>query len=641
MCGIAGIFFISKSSEPIASQQGEKASVASLLDRMIGHLKHRGPDDQGSFVLSTTDIGLGIAHTRLAILDLSSAGHQPMEAAQGKLCLTYNGEVYNYRELRRELSADAEAWKSQTDTEVILKLYERYGVGSLQKLRGMFALALWDGRRNELLLARDHFGIKPLYYYSTRRLFIFSSEIRALLASGLVPGKLDREGLTSYLRFGAIESPLTIIEGVKSVAPGHYLCVRHQGNELQVHQKEYAGNVFEISSGIQITNRNEAVAILRERLEESIKLHLVSDVPLAAFLSGGIDSSAIVALMNRVTDQRPKTFNIAFAEKKFNENAYADIIAKKFQTDHHEIVLSESTLLEMLPKALAAMDQPTIDGVNSYVISHAVKQAGITVALSGLGGDELFAGYPSFRRAQKLRNLSSIPAPVRQATARAGRWFFGNSVQQRKAWHLLAGGGTPRSAYTISRQLFSWEEIAALMKADRLPAQRHVLNALSFANNQNDSLNAVSIYELQGYMANMLLRDTDQMSMAHSLEVRVPFVDRVVIPYVLSLPGKWKIDASRPKPLLVDAVADLLPQEIWQRPKMGFTLPFEQWMRSALKPDIDQVFSDTSGLAQIGITQFGRSFWQAFEQNSTKERWSRPWAIYVLKRWCEINSISL
>jgi asparagine synthase (glutamine-hydrolysing) len=641
MCGIAGIFSNSKSAKSVAAQKGGSVPISSLLDRMIGQLRHRGPDDQGVIVLCNNNSEVGLGHTRLAILDLSSAGHQPMKESHGKLLLTYNGEVYNYRELRRELHSEAEEWLSQTDTEVILRLYKHYGIDSLKKLRGMFALALWDGHQNELFLARDHFGIKPLYYYSTKNLFVFSSEIRALLSSGLVPRKLDIEGLTSYLRFGAVESPLTIIDGVKSVPPGHYLCVRRTDNDLQIELKDYAGSVFELPSDIQVTSRNEAVAILREKLEESIKLHLVSDVPLATFLSGGIDSSAIVAMMNRVTNERPKTFNVTFAEKEFNEDTYARLIAKRFSTDHHEIMLSEDALLEMLPGAFSAMDQPTIDGINTYVISRAVKQAGITVALSGLGGDELFAGYPSFRRVQKLRNLAAIPDSVRQATARAGQRFFGNSVQQRKAWHLLAGGGTPHSAYTISRQLFSWEEIAVLLDKERLFAQIYQSNPASLRNHQSDPLNAVSVYELQGYMANMLLRDTDQMSMAHSLEVRVPFVDSIVVPFVLSLPGKWKLDAGRPKPLLVDAVADLLPQEIWQRPKMGFTLPFERWMHSTLRSDIEKAFSDAKGLGQVGITAYGRSIWNTFQKSAVKERWSRSWAIYVLRRWCDNNLVSL
>jgi asparagine synthase (glutamine-hydrolysing) len=629
MCGIAGVF----------RPGGEAAEIERCLLQMQDVLRHRGPDDRGTWL--APDCGIGLTHTRLSILDLSPAGHQPMLNPDSQSWLTYNGEIYNYKELRAELDGESKRWQSETDTEVILKAYERWGVGFLNQLRGMFALAIWDSRREQLLLARDPFGIKPLYYYSNGTSLVFASEVRALLASGNVPKQLCAQGLASYFQFGSVISPLTMIEGVRSLPPGRYLTVSPNSNGLEVEESCYAEKLFSENGGAPILDRHEAVRDLRDKLEESIHLHLVSDVPLAAFLSGGIDSSAIVALMSRVAEERPKTFSIVFEEKEFSEASYARLIAEKFETDHHEILLSESALFRMLPDALAAMDQPTIDGINSYVISRAVKDAGITVALSGLGGDELFAGYPSFRRVQKLRNLSVIPSSIRKAAARTGLTFLGNSVQQRKAWNLLAGGGTPLSAYMISRQVFSQEESIALMNGKWPVDANQFLDGASSKELPADSINEVSLYELQGYMANMLLRDTDQMSMAHSLEVRVPFVDSVIVPFVLRLPGKWKVDGRRPKPLLLDAVADLLPPEIWQRPKMGFTLPFARWMRSALKPDIDQAFADTSGLARIGITQISQSFWQAFEQSFTRERWSRPWGIYVLKRWCDINSISI
>jgi len=287
------------------------------------------------------------------------------------------------------------------------------------------------------------------------------------------------------------------------------------------------------------------------------------------------------------------------------------------------------------------MDQPTIDGINTYVISKAVKEAGITVALSGLGGDELFAGYPSFRRARQLRNLNAIPGFLRKSVARAGESVFGGSVQQRKAWRLLHAGGTPQSTYTISRQLFSWEEVAALTNTERKRERREQPGWLRTQSGSQDAVNAVSLCELQGYMANTLLRDTDQMSMAHSLEVRVPFVDKEVVSLVLGLKGKWKLNGGRPKPLLLDAVWDLLPEEIWRRRKMGFVLPFERWMHTVLKAEMLETFSDGSSLKAMGISERGRAIWQSFDRTPRKERWARPWALYVLKRWCELNDVSL
>jgi asparagine synthase (glutamine-hydrolysing) len=297
--------------------------------------------------------------------------------------------------------------------------------------------------------------------------------------------------------------------------------------------------------------------------------------------------------------------------------------------------------LNMLPGALASMDQPTMDGVNSYVISRAVKQAGITVALSGLGGDELFAGYPSFHRQRRLQKMKGIPRSLRTAAASVGRTVLGASVHHRKAWDLLAGGATATHTYTVSRRLFSEEEIAGLLGKNATQAERLAQRSCSAEVERRDPLNAISLYELQGYMANTLLRDTDQMSMAHSLEVRVPFVDSVVATFVLSLPGKWKMDGVRPKPLLLDALGDLLPEEVWRRPKMGFTLPFEKWMRSALTTQLDAAFLPQGGLDRLGISKSAADIWQTFKNTPHRERWSRPWALYVLNRWCEINSVSL
>jgi asparagine synthase (glutamine-hydrolysing) len=645
MCGIAGVLINPHGPEHAPEQvNGERVCLKDALDRMVTQMQHRGPDDHGSLIHNGQGLQAGLASTRLSIVDLSSAGHQPMQNLATGNSIAYNGEVYNYKELRDELGANAQLWQSNTDTEVILKSYEAWGTQSLPRLRGMFGFGIWDAQRKRLVLARDRYGMKPLYYYATPHVFVFASEVRTLLESGLVPKKLSITGVASYLRFGAIEAPLSIIDGVRCLLPGHYLTVEANGNELQVKDAGFADDILEPGANNTVSSRKEAAHTLRTMLEDSVRAHLVSDVRVAAFLSGGIDSSALVALMSRVAEEPPKTFTVVFKEQDFSEESYARLLAERFGTEHHEIPLSEWSLLQMLPQALDAMDQPTIDGINTYVISKAVSEAGIKVALSGLGGDELFAGYPSFRRARQFRNLSAVPAPIRQAIARAGQAIFGNSVHQRKAWFLLSAGGTPHSTYTISRQLFSWAEVNALIDRDRGNGSFDLDSPqIPLANGgPPDPLNAISVYEIQGYMANMLLRDTDQMSMAHSLEVRVPFVDSTVIPFVLGLPGKWKLDGRRPKPLLLDALGDLLPEAIQRRPKMGFTLPFERWMHSALKPEIDQTFSKSSDLAKLGVPgDFARAVWEKFVSDPRKERWSRPWSLHILKTWCEINGVTL
>jgi asparagine synthase (glutamine-hydrolysing) len=611
-----------------------------MVAAMSGLLEHRGPDDRGSSISHSDLTTVAFGHTRLSILDLSAAGHQPMSGGSaGQLEITFNGEIYNFKDLRNELGTADGQWQTQTDTEVILRAYERWGSDAFRRLRGMFAFAIRDASREQLVLARDVLGIKPLYYFNDGTRFIFASEIRSLLSSGLVPKEMCPEGLSSYLSYGAVEAPLTIIKGVRMLLPGHYLTVCCRDGKLDLVGKSFADDFYQQIEGDVPANRRDAVVRLREVLEDSVRQHLVSDVPVGAFLSGGIDSSAIVALMSRVSQERPRTFSVVFAEKEFTEAEYARLVSQKFGTEHREIRLTESEMLSLLPRALGDMDHPTIDGINTYVVSKAVHDAGIKVALSGLGGDELFAGYPSFRRAQLLQKLSVVPKGLRTATASAGRALLHRSVQHRKAWDLLGGELSPQFAYTTSRQLFSPIEVAELMCArNRRNGGTH-LAAPSPASNGADFINAVSLCELKGYMADMLLRDTDQMSMAHSLEVRVPFIDSRVVPYVLSLPGSWKIDPRRPKPLLLDALGDLLPEQIWRRRKMGFTLPFERWMLSDLSREIDETLGSGSITGGSVSQSFGAHIWANFKKGPRRERWSRPWSLYVLSKWCELNGV--
>jgi asparagine synthase (glutamine-hydrolysing) len=539
--------------------------------------------------------------------------------------ITYNGETYNFKDLRYELSGP---WSSNTDTEVVLRAYREFGVDAFRKMRGMFALALWDHQRQTLVLARDPLGIKPLYYYVSENQFVFASELRALLASGLIPRKLSAAGVDSYLANGSVEAPLTIVEGVKQVLPGYVLHVRaNDTRQIELTDTEFATPKPQSVEG----NREDAVACLRHQLEESVRLHLVSDVPLGVFLSGGMDSSALVALMSRIGTQ-PKTFSIVFDEPKFTEAPFSRAVAERFNTDHSEIRLSEDRLLGILPAAIASLDQPTMDGINTFVVSSAVKSKGITVALSGLGGDELFAGYPSFRRALRFDAMSQVSKRVLRAASGVGQVALNGSVQRHKFWQLANSGGRPEDVYRISRQLFSADSVMRITGRDGdQPAHNgHHANG--------DVVNAISRLELTGYMTNTLLRDTDAMSMAHSLEVRVPFVDTRVVDYALSLPGEWKAPSRvGPKPLLADAVADLLPREFFNRPKMGFTLPFEKWLQGSLRGEVGSVLeSPEYGMNAPAV----RDVWRRFLEKPRAVGWSRPWALYVLSRWCEVNRVS-
>lgn len=642
MCSIAGIINLSQN----AAQRRE--TTAAALERMMRALNHRGPDDRGIWLAPESGKGsVGLANTRLAIIDLSPAGHQPMLDQERGVCLTYNGEIYNFQDVRAELADDARPWNSHTDTEVVLRAYERWGIESLSKFRGMFALAIWDQEREELLLARDPLGIKPLYYYRTENLFVFASEIRALLASGMVPRKLSREGLASYLERGSVEAPATIIDGVRSLMPGEYLRISAQSSALHAEgavYPEHAGGKERVSPP---PDRDAAVRLLREILADSVRRHLISDVPLGVFLSGGIDSSALVALMSEVAPERVKSFSVIFAEEKFSEASHARLVAAKYGTEHREIPLGEDGLLAMLPGALEAIDQPTMDGINTYVVSKSVREAGITVALSGLGGDELFAGYSTFHRGQQLRSLSRVPRDLRRAAAAVGGSLLARSVQQRKFWELMASDASPRAAYDVTRQLFGAAQVRALMLGaeEAVSLSRAIASPVEIAcedDERDDPVNAVSRCELRGYMVNTLLRDTDFMSMAHSLEVRVPFVDRVVVDFVLGLPGHWKLNGGRAKPLLQDALHPLLPAEITDRPKMGFMLPFENWMQSRLREELDGVFADEARLRGAGINpRAAVETWRRFLKEPRRVGWTRPWSIYVLARWSGLHGVTL
>jgi asparagine synthase (glutamine-hydrolysing) len=602
---------------------------------MNAALTHRGPDDEGIVMCGAAVLG----NTRLAVIDTSDAGHQPMHDPQTGNWITYNGETYNFKQLRNELESERQAWRSSSDTEVVLRAYGEWGVDAFRRLRGMFALALWDEQKRELVLARDPLGIKPLYYYRTEQLFIFASEVRALLASGLVPRTLSSAGVDSYLACGSVEAPLTIVDGVKQLLPGQYLQVRvDDEGKVGVTRGEFGARHREAEVS---RSRAEAVARLRSELEESVRLHLVSDVPLGVFLSGGIDSSAMVALTSRISGEPPRTFSVVFDEPDYSEATHARTIAAKFRTDHRETRLNEDQLLELLPQALASLDQPTMDGINTFVVSKAVKQAGVTVALSGLGGDELFAGYPSFKRALKVDSMSPLSKQLLRAASGVGKFALNGSTQRSKFWQLAGSDCSPADVYRISRQLFAPDYVPQLKKGLTRSAPHTDGRCLAAS---ADVVNQISELELRGYMTNTLLRDTDAMSMAHSLEVRVPFVDVNVVEFALSLPGKWKLSDGTngfSKALLADAVADLLPRDLLARPKMGFTLPFEKWMQGRLRDEIGAVLGDGGRIGDAGLIVDGvRDVWRKFLQKPRATGWSRPWALYSLARWCEINKVA-
>ena len=630
MCGIFGIL----------SREGDVSR--DVLARAQKCLAHRGPDDSGAVVIdgSVVPSQLGFAHTRLSIIDLSPLGHQPMQDPVTGNWIVFNGEIYNFRELRKELESAGVAFKSHSDTEVILAAYRVWGESCLARLGGMFAFALWDAPRKRLLLARDPMGIKPLYYHQSKQNFIFASEVRTLLQTGLVPRKLDPTGVLSYLAFGSVYEPWTIVEGVMAVPPGHVLTVengslssREYWNPLQASSRTES----DASSGNGIATAGQLPAILRD----AVLSHLVSDVPVGVFLSGGIDSSALVAVLSH-NGVRANTFSLVFQEEEFNEGQYSREIARRFGTEHHEIPVSQQDTLAVLPEGLCAMDQPTIDGINTYLVSAKTRAAGMKVALTGLGADEMFAGYSNFRRVPKMeafsRRFGRLPRLARRPLSTSVAMFAGTGDLSRKLAELATGHDSIVHPYFLVRTLFGAAEREVLAGegfGDSERALEGVLRESIARSSILDPVNRVSYLESHFYMRNTLLRDSDSMSMAHGLELRVPYLDRPLVEACFRIPGSKKLQGDLPKSLLLASLGVELPREIVNRRKRGFTLPFERWLRGEMRPVVEDALLK-SNWDQTSISASAvRGVWNRFLAGETS--WSRPWSLFVLKRWCEHN----
>ncbi len=584
------------------------------IEAMLRALYHRGPDDSGWTAATRADRSEAealLGATRLAILDVSFAGHQPMRDPATGNWIVLNGEIYNHLDLRAELGQRGEPWRSGSDTETILRSYAVWGMDVLPRLRGMFALAIWDASQGALLLARDRLGIKPVYFTEVAEGVAFASEVRAFTAGGLLKPQLDRMGLSGYLKFGSVPEPLTLFRGVSSLAAGHWMRI----------ERGRVSNVGCYWSPVPSPKARRRLNIrhLREQLERAITEHLLSDVPVASFLSGGVDSSVVTAVAARNSRLPLRTFTLAFRETGFDESNYAKVVAEKYQTLHWRVLLSEDDILSQVPSAVAALDLPSADGVNTYVISRAVASAGIKVVLSGLGGDELFGGYDTFRRLQLVEEwrwlLRALPAyvvrrmrgdrAVQVAQSRAG--LDSRYEALRSYWSerdLRAMGADVRASY----------ESDDAGPAFPIPAR-------------------ASVFELQGYMRSTLLRDSDVMSMAHSLELRVPFLDHKLVEFCVASNAA----EAAGKAALVEAVRGLLPPMTTGRPKQGFVLPMQRWMRGPLAAFVND------GLARLEASGFLPRLRPAdVLRRFNQEPWmhSRVWQLAVLGHWLERNGPS-
>ncbi len=621
MCGIAGVYGL----EGIADAQG-------LAKGLTNSIQHRGPDASNTY----TDESVVLVHTRLSILDLDERSNQPFKDPAGRYVLVFNGEIYNFKAVKKELSSYT--FTTESDTEVLLAAWLKWGIDCLSRFNGMFAFTIWDKAKKELFIVRDRMGIKPVYFYQGDKNFVFGSELRALLNTGLVPRKLASEHLAEYLKYQTVHAPRTLLKDVFLIPAGSYLKIA----DATVTEHQYWKAEEQVAQ--RKVDAASVKAETKQLLIEAVDRRLVSDVRIGAFLSGGIDSSLLVGIIRKELNKPIDTFAITFKEKEFSEAKYSRMVAERFQTQHHEIELSSEDFKEKIPLALDAMDHPSGDGPNSYTVAEAVKKQGITVALSGLGGDELFAGYPFFTRhldLQQKKYLLSFPPFIRGIIGKLLMQVKPGTTSQKIAETLSLPYFDLAYTYPVNRRVLAENWIAKLLgketKRDVLSEEINDLFAFGTFGSRLPELSKVSLVELGTYMQNVLLRDTDQMSMAHALEVRVPFLDHKLVSHCLSISDKLKYP-KYPKSLLIESFEGLLPDEVVHREKMGFVLPWENWLRNDLKSLLDSSFtflSSTRHFDAMAIMELKTSF----ENKQDGINWSRVWPLVTLGAWMQKHEI--
>jgi asparagine synthase (glutamine-hydrolysing) len=621
---------------------------------MVGSLHHRGPDDQGLERILCGESEVILGSTRLAILDLSSAGHMPMRDDASGNWVVYNGEVYNFAEIRAELVARGETFQSDTDTEVVLKAHRTWGDACLMRFQGMFAFAIWDARERQLLLYRDGRGKKPLYF--TQKIpgggLCFASEVRALLASGLVEPRLNQVALESFLYNGFVVGPHTIIQDVWSVMPGTVVVFDATGRKVVTRRW------WKLPGQILRKRRNELVIDeIRSMLDLAVAQRMVSDVPVGAFLSGGLDSSTIVALMARHNSE-VRTFSITFDEADFDESPYSHWVSKRFATRHTEVRLTSADFASQFQDAVNSLDQPSFDGVNSYIVSRAARESGLTVALSGLGGDELFGGYPFFAAACRMARVAVLTSmtpecvgtALRKLMARRGGMDIAGPA---KLLEILAHGigGLGRrvlAAYQATQLLFPTWSQDQLLGSGRaihhtwLGLPREFIDFI-LDESAGPVPDRVCAALMRLFLGERCLRDTDCTSMAVSLEVRAPLTDRRLIEAVWQVPAHVRCHGSPNKPFMWELVKPFLGADYPVRRKQGFTFPFKKWLNEegTAKDIVWNTLSDRSAADRLGFNpRFLKTVANNFHANPASTPWSRVWSIYVIMNWCTRHRVA-
>jgi asparagine synthase (glutamine-hydrolysing) len=611
MCGIAGVI----------GERGLSAGFASAVaSDMAAALAHRGPDDAG--VWSSQDGTVALSHRRLSIIDLSALGHNPMPWNDGRLWITFNGEIYNFRELRQELERFGHRFRSHTDTEVVLAAYDQWGLDFLQRLVGMFALALWDVPKGRLLLARDRLGKKPLYYAEWRGALRFASELKAILQDETFPRDIDSTAIRLYLRYGYIPSPYTAYTNVRKLPPAHFLI--REGDQTLI--RRYWDPVPFVGA-LAETSTADATAALESRLLTAVDQRMISDVPLGAFLSGGIDSSLVVALMQELSSTPVRTFSIRFTNPEFNEADHAAAVARHLRTEHYEETCDDRQMLDVVDRLTDMFDEPFADSsaVPTYLVSK-IARARVTVALSGDGGDELFFGYPRYRYHATAAAILELPPSVRRAVAYGAERL--PTRRSRRIAEVLRSDDHDRYARFIS--WWSPDEIARLTGQRPIDAPLYA-DALARARDVNRD-DRPGLLDLVSYLPEDILTKVDRASMAVSLEVRAPLLDHRVVEYALGLPVRFKRRGRVTKWILRELLYKRVPRSLIDRPKMGFGVPLADWLRGPLRDRMDSYCSG-SELDDLGIDSRPiRQQWSDFKAGRPK----RPdllWQMFMLMSW--------
>jgi asparagine synthase (glutamine-hydrolysing) len=647
MCGICG--------EISFNNEGVKAET---IQRMCKVLAHRGPDDEGMVFLRgpkrlevkkpfPTDLKengfeVGLGHRRLAIIDLSSAAHQPMCNEDGSVWIVYNGEIYNFQDLRKELKDKGHLFKSNSDTEVILHGYEEWGVECLSRFRGMFAFAIWDNHRKHLFMARDRLGKKPLVYFNQEGYFAFASEIKALLQVSTFERKVDVNALHYYLSYQYVPSPYSIFEGIKKLPPAHYLLFDGSGNlKIERYWKlNFSPNLNASKNQLELCDG------IRAGLEESVKLRLISDVPLGAFLSGGVDSSIIVGIMAQLSSKPVKTFSIGFEEKEFDEISYARIVSKHFSTDHHEFIVKPNAI-EILPKLIWHYNEPFADSsaIPTYYVANMTKDY-VKVVLTGDAGDENFAGYPRYLRSKWVSWFTKIPEKARKdwmasLVRMVASFSVGKGRLNRLADFIHTLSSDQARNYFEQIKIFNKKEKEDIY-TEEFTKDLEGRDPLDFLLDKydeadgDDLLDRLLYLDIHTYLPEDLLVKMDIATMANSLEARVPFLDHVLMEFAAGIPSGLKLKGSKSKFILKETFSNLLPQAILKRKKMGFGVPVSRWFRKELKDYIYEILLDRKTLNR---GYFKREGIERLLNDHIALRYdhsARIWALLFLEIWFRV-----